>query len=76
VPSFIFGLGLVGVSRVAAMFVGIAIFAAFYSWLDVFTAKKRWRMTGPTRLAMRIGSISRMVLSTVFYSVGGYFDLT
>lgn len=73
-PSFFWGMSTVAREQLLAMCLGVAIFIMAYTIGDGVTASKNWRRDRRTRLTLRIGFITRMVISVVF-PLGGAIDL-
>lgn len=73
-PSFLWGLSLVGGEQVTAMLLGIACFIAIYTALDQTQLAARMRNTPNLRLALRIGYGTRIAVSILF-PVGMFIDL-
>ncbi len=74
IPSFVFGLAITRQSQILAMCMGIAIFAALYSWLDWRTAATSWRQNKLVRSTLRFTYGTRILISILF-PVGAYLDV-
>ena len=48
------------------MCLGVAIFVLLYTWGDQLTQRQAWRQFGPTRLALKIGYGTRLLMSLAF----------
>ncbi len=73
VPSFFFGLAVTN-GQIAAMVLGILIFAIGYTLLDFGTAEWRFRRNPVTRRTMKITYGTRIAISIIF-PVGAAIDL-
>ncbi len=73
-PSFFWGYGTIAQEKMAAMSLGIATFICLYTLGDQWSQQHHWRRQRALRLALKIGYITRMVISVVF-PVGGFLDL-
>ena len=73
-PSFGWGIGTIASEQVAAMLMGIFIFILGYTFADQLTQWLHWRRNRSFRLTMKIGYISRLVVSIVF-PIGGFIDM-
>jgi hypothetical protein len=73
-PSFVWGLNTVAASQAIAMLTGVAIFIAGYTLADFLTQHLGWRQSPTTRLTLKIGYATRIVISILF-PVGGTLDL-
>ncbi len=73
-PSFFWGWGTLGKNQIAAMCVGILAFILAYSILDIATINQPWRKNRRNRITLRIGYITRMVISAIF-PIGGILDM-
>ncbi len=73
-PSFFWGLGTVAKEQYLAMILGVCVFIALYTWVDQFTQLQAWRRVFPVPLTLKIGYITRLLLSVVF-PIGAGLDL-
>lgn len=73
-PSFFLGLATVAPQQALAMLLGIAIFIVGYTVADQLTQDLPWRRNKSVRLTLRIGYISRLLISVVI-PVGGMLDM-
>ncbi len=74
IPSFVWGLGTVASMQALAMLLGVLIFIVGYVFADQLTQQSSWRRNKSLRLALRIGYITRLVISIIF-PVGGTLDM-
>lgn len=73
-PSFIWGLNTIATDQAIAMLIGVSIFIAGYTLLDFLTQDYRWRQSPTTRLTLKFGYATRMIISVII-PVGGTLDV-
>ncbi len=73
-PSFAWGMATIGGTQLLAMGTGILIFILVYTLCDILTFNSDWRKDRRIRTTLRIGYVSRMVISVIF-PVGGVMDM-
>ncbi len=73
-PSFYFGYGTVAREHIAAMCTGIALFIALYTFADQHSLRHSWRQSRNVALTLRIGYITRVLISIVF-PIGASIDV-
>ncbi|MCA9159938.1 MAG: hypothetical protein KDA72_16510 [Planctomycetales bacterium] len=73
-PSFYFGYGTIAQEQVLAMCLGIAIFIGLYTVADQCTLLHPWRQSRNVALTLRIGYVTRILISIVF-PVGATIDV-
>jgi len=73
-PSFAWGMGTIAREHYLAMVLGIAVFIALYTWADQFTHNKIWRRIPAIGLTLKIGYVTRLVVSVIF-PIGAGLDL-
>lgn len=73
-PSFYFGYGTIAQEQVAAMCLGIAIFIGLYTLADQWTQLHPWRQSRNIALTLKIGYVTRILISIVF-PVGAAIDV-
>lgn len=73
IPSFLFGMAATG-GQIAAMAVGILLFAAGYTVADYRTAHFAWRRRRITRRTLKIAYGTRIVISLLL-PLGAYVDI-
>ena len=56
------------------MLLGVGVFIALYTWADQATQTRSWRHVFPVPLTLKIGYVTRMVISIIF-PVGIFLDL-
>ncbi len=56
------------------MCLGIALFVVLYTWADQLTQRQAWRQLAITRLTLKIGYGTRLLMSVVF-PLGASLDL-
>ncbi len=73
IPSFFFGLAITN-GQIAAMMIGILIFAIGYTVLDYQTADWRFRQDRRTRRTLKIVYGTRIAIS-ILLPIGAYVDI-
>jgi hypothetical protein len=73
-PSFAWGMGTIAREQYLAMVLGIGVFIALYTWADQATQKKAWRRKPAIGLTLKIGYVTRLILSVIF-PIGAGLDL-
>lgn len=56
------------------MLLGVGIFIALYTWADQATQSRSWRHVFPVPLTLKIGYVTRIVISIIF-PIGIFLDL-
>lgn len=74
IPSFVWGLGTIASTHILAMLLGVLIFIVGYVFADQLTQSSSWRRNKSLRLSLKIGYITRLIISIVF-PVGGTLDM-
>lgn len=74
VPSFVLGLTVTDGEQIAAMVIGILIFAVGYTALDYRTSHRPWRQNPMIRRTLRLAYGTRVAISLLF-PLGGFLDL-
>jgi hypothetical protein len=67
-------MGTIAREQYWAMVLGISVFIALYTWADQFTQQKTWRRIPAIGLTLKIGYVTRLVLSVIF-PIGAGLDL-
>ena len=65
-PSFFWGLATIADQQYLAMVSGICIFIAIYTVADQLTQSRLWRHQPTMRLTLRIGYVTRLLVSVAF----------
>ncbi len=73
-PSFFWGMSTIAQEQSLAMVLGVFLFIALYTWADQFTQLRPWRHAFPVPLTLKIGYVTRIILSVVF-PIGIMLDL-
>lgn len=73
-PSFFWGITSIASEQLWAMLLGVGIFIAIYTVADQATQSRSWRHIPPIPLTLKIGYVTRIVISIVF-PIGIFLDL-
>lgn len=65
-PSFYWGFGTIARGQLAAMLLGVCLFIVAYTLGDQCTQRQRWRQLRSIALTLRVGYLTRIVISLIF----------